>query len=306
MEERYFTNGLGKSIFYRVWGVDDAKATIHIYHGMAEHSARYEQFALAMNKEGFAVFCHDHMGHGKSISDGVKGYFNDKKGWEHASEDAHELDLIINKEYEGIPHFLFGHSMGSFMVRTNITKYSELYDAVVISGTGGSQGALGSIGKALASFKQALFGAKHRDQMLNAIIFGSYNSKFKDEGPFAWLSKDRSEVEKYISDPLCGFTCTSSFYKDLVGATIVANDPLLAKRIRKDLPILLVSGTDDPVGNFSKGVESSCSLYKEAGLSDVRLSLFKLGRHELLNDEERFDVMREVADFYKEFISEQE
>lgn len=305
MVEREFINRLGKKIFYRVWPVEDAKATIHIYHGMAEHGERYIEFAEYMNKEGFAVFCHDHMGHGKSIdSDGVKGYFNAKDGWEYASLDGYDIDQIIMDEYPGLPHFIFGHSMGSFMARKNIADHSESYAAAVICGTGGSQGALGAIGKGLASFKQALFGAKHKDMMLNVIIFGSYNAKFKVEGDFAWLTKDRKEAEKYISDPLCGFTCTSSFYKDLVGATIIANDPKVAEKIRKDLPILLISGENDPVGDFSKGVKQSYELYKNAGIEDVRLSIIENGRHEILNDVERYDAMRIIANFYKEFLSE--
>lgn len=305
MLEREFINRLGQKIFYRVWPVENAKATIHIYHGMAEHSARYAEFAEYMNNEGFAVFCHDHMGHGNSLGEeGLKGYFNKKNGWEHASIDGYDIDMIINEEYKGIPHFIFGHSMGSFMVRKNIADHSDIYDAAVICGTGGSQGAIGVIGKGLASFKQALFGAKHKDMMLNVIIFGGYNAKFKSEGPFAWLSKDREMVEKYIADPLCGFTCTSSFYKDLIGGTIIANDPAVAKKIRKDLPILLISGEDDPVGNYSKGVEQSCKLYKDAGIEDVRLALIKNGRHEILNDDTKHESLDIIAGFYREFLSE--
>ena len=304
MEERVFTNRLGKTILYRVWPIDGAKATLHIYHGMAEHSARYSEFAKYMNSEGFAVFCHDHMGHGGSLNGDEKGYFNDKDGWEYASLDGYAIDLIIEEEYKDVPHFIFGHSMGSFMARKNIADHSEHYDAAVICGTGGSQGVIGILGKAIASFKQALFGAKHKDKMLDSMIFGAYNAKFKNDGHFAWLSKDRTEVEKYIADPLCGFTCTSSFYKDLIGATIIANDPKTAQKIRKDLPILLISGSEDPVGNYSKGVESSYNLYKKAGIEDVRISIISGGRHEILNDYCKFDAMKIIADFYKEFLSE--
>ena len=302
MEERFYVNRLGRKILYRVWKTDNTAATLHIYHGMAEHSLRYKGFAEYMNKLGFTVFCHDHMGHGGSLDGGLEGYFNDKDGWAHACQDALDIDEIIKKEYSNVPHFLFGHSMGSFMARTNIIDHNDLFAAAVICGTGGSQGAIGAIGKGLAAFRQAIFGAKHKDEMLNKMIFGAYNTKFKADGDFAWLSKDRKEVEAYIADPLCGFTCTSSFYKDLVGATIIANDLKKAERIRKDLPILLISGKNDPVGAFSKGVKSSAEMYRKAGIKDVRLSIIEDGRHEILNDDTKDETMRIVSDFYKEFI----
>ncbi len=305
MEERYLTLDDGKKLFYRVWSVDKPVATIHINHGMAEHSKRYDEFARAMNKEGFAVYAQDHRGHGRS-SDGKYGYFADENGWMRICNDSFALDKLIKEEYPELPHFIFGHSMGSFLTRTNIALHSEFYDAAVICGTGGSQGLLGRIGLKIAEMHIRKKGAEEKDSLLDKLAFGSYNKKFKGEGEFAWLSSDRNEVEKYIKDPECGFVCSTSFYRDLITGSFTANDEKLAASIRKDLPIMLISGDMDPVGGYSKGVKESYERYKRLGIKDVRLNLIKDGRHEILNDRMRDEVISKVSAFYKEILDEKE
>ena len=305
MEERYLTLDDGKKLFYRVWSVDKPVATIHINHGMAEHSKRYDEFARAMNKEGFAVYAQDHRGHGRS-SDGKYGYFADENGWMRICNDSFALDKLIKEEYPERPHFIFGHSMGSFLTRTNIALHSEFYDAAVICGTGGSQGLLGRIGLKIAEMHIRKKGAEEKDSLLDKLAFGSYNKKFKGEGEFAWLSSDRNEVEKYIKDPECGFVCSTSFYRDLITGSFTANDEKLAASIRKDLPIMLISGDMDPVGGYSKGVKESYERYKRLGIKDVRLNLIKDGRHEILNDRMRDEVISKVSAFYKEILDEKE
>ena len=305
MEERYLTLDDGKKLFYRVWSVDKPVATIHINHGMAEHSKRYDEFARAMNKEGFAVYAQDHRGHGRS-SDGKYGYFADENGWMRICNDSFALDKLIKEEYPELPHFIFGHSMGSFLTRTNIALHSEFYDAAVICGTGGSQGLLGRIGLKIAEMHIRKKGAEENDPLLDKLAFGSYNKKFKGEGEFAWLSSDRNEVEKYIKDPECGFVCSTSFYRDLITGSFTANDEKLAASIRKDLPIMLISGDMDPVGGYSKGVKESYERYKRLGIKDVRLNLIKDGRHEILNDRMRDEVISKVSAFYKEILDEKE
>ncbi len=305
MEERYLTLDDGKKLFYRVWSVDEPVATIHINHGMAEHSKRYDEFARAMNKEGFAVYAQDHRGHGRS-SDGKYGYFADENGWMRICNDSFALDKLIKEEYPELSHFIFGHSMGSFLTRTNIALHSEFYDAAVICGTGGSQGLLGRIGLKIAEMHIRKKGAEEKDPLLDKLAFGSYNRKFKGEGEFAWLSSDRNEVEKYIKDPECGFICTTSFYRDLITGSFTANDEKLAASIRKELPIMLISGDMDPVGGYSKGVKESYERYKRLGIKDVRLNLIKDGRHEILNDRMRGEVISKVSAFYKEILDEKE
>lgn len=302
MEEKTLKLRDGKLLFYRVWRVDNPIAALHINHGMAEHSIRYDEFASFMNKAGYTVYCQDHRGHGYTKKEDEEGWFSDHDGWMLICDDSFELDLLISQEYPSIPHLIFGHSMGSFVTRTNISLHSSAYDAAVICGTGGNQGLVGKIGRKLALSRAKIHGSRSKAPMLDYLAFGSFNKKFKGEGPFAWLSSDRKEVQKYIDDPLCGFICSNQFYADLIEGSFMANDPQMIARIRKDLPILFVSGALDPVGGYSKGVESSVSLYRDAGINDVRLKLYKEGRHEILNDVMRHDVMNDVLDFYKEIV----
>lgn len=302
MEEKTYISDDKKVIFYREWKVEKAKGTIHINHGIAEHSARYDEFALFMNKSGFSVYAQDHRGHGRTKTEEEIGWFSKEGGWDLICQDSYKLDTIIESEEKDIPHFIFGHSMGSFVTRTNIALHPSSYKAVVLCGTGGSQGIISKIGKKLSEIRIKKYGDKNKDKVLDDLAFSSYNKKFKEEGDFAWLSSDRTEVEKYIADPDAGFLCTSSFYRDLITGSIKANDKKIASLVNKEVPILFVSGTLDPVGDFGKGVIKSSELYKKVGVKDVRVKLFEKGRHEILKDNMRKDVLETIVSFYKEFV----
>ena len=303
MEERWLTLRDGKKLFYRVWKAENTKATVHINHGMAEHSLRYDRFAGELNKRGFTVYCQDHRGHGRTKeNDSERGWFAEDGGWMIIADDSHELDSLIEKEYPSVPHFIFGHSMGSFLTRTNIALHSDEYKAAVIMGTGASKGLVSKFGRDIALSRCRKYGTKHKDEFLNNLAFGSYLKKFdsKKEGVCCWLSSDREEVKKYEDDPDCGFICSSRFYADLIEGLETANDTSLIAGIRKDLPILFLSGDMDPVGSYGKGVEKAASLYKNAGIKDVRVKLYKNGRHEILNDIMKNEVTEDVIKFYEE------
>ncbi len=303
MEERRLTLRDGKKLFYRVWKTDNTKATIHINHGMAEHSLRYDRFARILNKRGFTVYCQDHRGHGRTKKDeSEKGWFAHDGGWMTIVDDSYELDKEIEKEYPVVPHFIFGHSMGSFLTRTNIALHSGEYKAAIIMGTGASKGLVSKIGRSIALSRCKKYGTKHKDEFLNNLAFGSYLKKFdyKKEGVCCWLSSDREEVKKYETDPDCGFICSSRFYADLIEGLETANNKSLIAGIRKDLPILFLSGDMDPVGSYGKGVEKAASLYRNAGIKDVRVKLYRDGRHEILNDRMKDEVTEDVIKFYEE------
>lgn len=304
MEEHTIKLSDGHKLFYRVWRIENPKATLHINHGMAEHSIRYDEFARYMNNEGYTVFCQDHRGHGFTMEESEEGWFSDENGWSLICDDSFELDGIIKKEYPDIPHLIFGHSMGSFVTRINLSRHSDEYCAAVICGTGGDQGLVGKFGLKLAKHSAKKNGSKTKAPLLDSLAFGAYNKKFKKEGQSAWLSSDRKEVEKYIADPMDGFVCSNQFYADLITLSFQANNPDNISKIRKDFPILFVSGEMDPVGDYSKGVKRAVDLYKDAGIKSVDLILYKNGRHEILNDVMRYDVMRDIASFYKEKLGE--
>ena len=297
MEERYLRSDDGHRLFLRVWKADNTIATVHINHGMAEHSLRYGAFAEYLNGLGFTVYAQDHRGHGFTKEEDEKGWFSESGGWKSVTEDALAVDRLIESEYPGVPHFLFGHSMGSFIARTCLGLHSEYYAAAVICGTGGSQGIAGKAGRRIALYRARKYGSRMPDPFMNRLAFGSYVKHFPGEGDTAWLSRDREEVRKYDEDPLCGFTCSSGFFADLIEGSFTANSPELARRIRKDIPLFIISGTDDPVGDYGRGVEKVFRLYKKAGIENVSMRLFQGARHELLNETDRDEVMRTISDF---------
>ena len=298
METRYLRSDDGHRIFIRIWKNENPVATVHINHGMAEHSQRYSLFAEYLVSLGFSVYAQDHRGHGYTKEDGETGWFAESNGWRRVVSDAILVDSLITEENPGIPHFVFGHSMGSFVTRICLNLNSSAYDGACICGTGASQGIVGRIGLHLARKRAAKYGSKAEDRLLDSLAFGNYTKHFPKEGKIAWLTKDKEERKKYEEDPLCGFLCTSSFYADLITLSFAANDPEACLSIRKDLPLMLISGDQDPVGDYGKGVEKVWRMYRQAGIENVALQLFKNDRHELLNETDKEDVMKCISDFF--------
>ncbi|MGI6433348.1 MAG: lysophospholipase [Sphaerochaetaceae bacterium] len=298
MEVKEFVCSDETTIRYRYWPVEhsNVQAVVHIFHGMAEHSGRYDQFATYLNSLGFAVYAQDHRGHGLSADETSLGFFAPRKGWKRVMEDGYELSLFIAQEHPQCNLFLFGHSMGSFLVRSLIPLRHGLYTAAILSGTGGSQKAIGAAGKLLAGIRSFFLGKRHKDGLLDKLSFGSFNAPFApNRTPFDWLSRDEALVDAYIADPLCGFICSSQFFVDLLNGIKMANNKRLAKKIPNKLALLLISGANDPVGKFGKGVQEVLRLYQKAGLEDVSMNLLKGARHEVLNETNREEVFVSIG-----------
>lgn len=297
----------GHVMYYRVWLPEgqEVKATLHILHGMAEHSARYDRFASYLAGHGFAVYCQDHRGHGLTATKNNEklGFLAPSHGWKLIAEDSSLLDDVITQDFPSAPLFLLGHSMGSFLARTVMVQHSDVFSGVVIMGTGASKGILGWVGKKIAQSHVRRFGADHTDNQLDKMSFASYLKKIPDhKTQFDWLSRDEAEVQKYIADPWCGFVCTSSFFVDLLDGVAFANDPKRIATLPKDLPLLFISGDADPVGDWGKGVKDAFSLYQDAGISDVSLKLIPGDRHEVLNETDRDDTQALLRSWMEERI----
>lgn len=297
MGERELDLRDGHRLFYRIWMCENPKATVHINHGMAEHSRRYTDFARYLNSLGFIVYAQDHRGHGYTADEDERGYFADENGADMVIADSFELDEAIMKNHPDLPHFIFGHSMGSFITRCAISRY-PVYDGAVICGTGYSQGLLGLLGRAIANHHVKKWGARMKDDGLDKLAFSSYDKPFKGEGKFAWLTRDASERKKYIDDPLCGFVCSSSFYRDLIDLITMANDKARSQRIPRNLPILIVSGDKDPVGSFGKGVLKVENFYRMLGINNLKVRLYEGARHEIINETNRKEVYEDIGAFY--------
>ncbi len=295
----------GAKVFVYSW-LPDTKpaAAVQIAHGMAEHAARYERFAEALTKAGFAVYANDQRGHGKTAGPLEKvGWVAEKDGWELIIDDLHQLSDTIRKEHPGIPLFLFGHSMGSFLSRSYIARWGGDLKGVVMSGTGGNPGLLGKVGALVAGLEKKIRGGKAKSPLLTSLSFGAFNKPFKpNRTEFDWLSRDNAEVDKYVADPYCGGVFSTGFWVDfLKGLGALYRSDYLPK-VPKSLPIYLFSGEKDPVGNNAKGVKEVYDSYKKAGFTDVSIKIYPNGRHEMLNETNRAEVFRDVIDWLKKHM----
>lgn len=274
------------------------KGVIQIAHGMAEHLERYEKFADALCEKGFAVYINDHLGHGASVSSERElGYFGEKDGYLNFVEDCKKLMDIAKKEHPDKPYIFFGHSMGSFVARLFSFKYSKELRGAIICGTAGPNPAA-AVAIKLANLVSKLKGDHYRSNFINSLAFGTYNSKFEKRTAFDWLTRDNDEVDKYIDDKLCGFLFTANGYRDLFSLLKTISSKQWFESFPKELPMLFVAGSMDPVGEYSKGVVKVCEKLKACGKTNVSLKLYENARHEILNEKLCFnDVVADVVAF---------
>lgn len=288
-------------IFARSWKPEnpaDIKAIFQITHGMAEHGERYADFAKALCENGYAVYCNDHAGHGKSVkADEDLGYFGEKDGWDAFVEDARALTEIAVGEHPDKPVIFFGHSMGSFVARAYARRYGsdKRIKGFVFCGTSGKNPGA-PMGIVLAKLIARVKGSRHRSKLIDKIAFGSYNAKYAEvRTPFDWLTKDEEIVDYYIADKYCGFLFTAVGYKDMFTVLDSVSGKDWYAALNKKTPILVTGGAMDPVGAYAKGVEQVYNDLKLAGCADVTLKLYKDDRHEILNELDRKNVYADIA-----------
>jgi len=298
-EELSFIDSENVTIHYYKWSDDNIvnpKAIVQISHGMAEVAKRYERFAEALTSMGYIVYANDHRGHGKTagIIENL-GYLGDNDGFLWLVKDMQELSVIAKNENIGLPLFLFGHSMGSFLCQRYIQLYGKEINGVILSGTNGKQGLILDLGLLIAKFEINKNGRKAKSNILNKMSFGSYNKSFKPvRTEFDWLSRDTSEVDKYINDDFCGSIFTAGFFQDFfIGLKEIEKNSNISQ-IPKELPIYLFSGSKDPVGGYTKGVMKLINTYENLGIRDVEYKFYEEGRHEMLNEINKDVVIRDI------------
>ncbi|OCL26199.1 alpha/beta hydrolase [Orenia metallireducens] len=301
MKKRTFTFGVedGIDIFVYNWSAENkqkVRGIVQIAHGMAEHAGRYEEFAKELVNSGYIVYANDHRGHGRTAANLEElGYFADKEGWTLVIKDMYQLTVMIRSKYPQIPIFLFGHSMGSLLARTYIMEYGQEIDGVILSGTSGRKGILGEIGIIIAKLEVKLKEERARSYLLNKLSFASYNKAFKpNRTPFDWLSRDQREVDKYIQDEFCGVVSTASFYNDLLTGLKEVNKLENIKKVPDYLPIYIISGKEDPVGAYGRGVLQVYQDYKKVELRDLTYKLYEGSRHEILKEINREEVFKDI------------
>lgn len=274
------------------------KGVVQIFHGMSEHSKRYHDFALKLKDQGFSVFAHDHRGHGQTAGSIENlGHFADEGGWEIAVDDCYQLTTLIrSKISNNVPLFLLGHSMGSFLARRYIQKYNqEDLNGVILMGTGSDQGWLSAFGILLARILTILKGKKAKSPLLNQLTFGKFNQAFHPpRTAFDWLTRNSQVVDQYMADPYCGAPPTNQFFCDLLRGIKDLEKPDLLTQIPRHLPILLLSGGKDPVGDHARGVKLTYQAFQQMGMKDVQMKIYPEARHELLNELNQSEVIEDI------------
>lgn len=274
----------------------EVRGVVQLVHGMVEHIGRYEEFAGFLNQQGFAVIGHDHLGHGLSIcSEEDYGFFSDKMGQVALLKDIHRVTKMAKARYPKLPLFVLGHSMGSFLLRRYLTIYGSEIDGAIIMATGYEPLWAVRFGKVLAKILMLARGGHYRSKLVNGLSLGGYVAKFGNHRrPGSWLSKNEENVKAYKADPHCHFVFSVSAYYDFF---CILEDLARRKnfeRIPRNLPLFLVSGMDDALGGFTKHVLHVYNEYREIGIKDVEIQLYKDDRHEILNELDRNNVYEDI------------
>ena len=275
------------------------KGVIQLSHGMAEHALRYGYLATTFNQAGYAVYAHDHRGHGATLqAPEDTGFFATKNGWPLVVNDLFLLNQRIKKEHPDQPIILLGHSMGTFIAQQYIAEHGDTLAGVILSATIDNAGFLRHIGLLVAKIERLRLGQRGQSKLLNAMSFGDFNKPFKpNRTEFDWLSRDTTEVDKYIADPLCGFIVTTQLWIDLLQGLGKMAKTLTRSTIPKDLPILLISGGNDPVTQKGKTVKKLQKRYQQLGLQSVNTHIYPEGRHESFNEVNKEEVIKDLIDW---------
>ena len=297
-----FKDSEGAEIFCYRWAPDSKPvAAVQISHGMAEHAARYAEFAERLTQAGFVVYANDHRGHGKTAGSLEKaGHFADKNGWKLTVQNLKDLNDLIRKEQGDIPCFMLGHSMGSFLARNYMHLHGDTLKGVILSGSGGTPGVVLAGGRMAAKMAMVTGKRKKPSPTLDKMSFGSFNSKFApNRTAFDWLSRDNEHVDRYINDPFCGFICTGTFFHEVLGGIKAIQKKSNIARIPKTLPIFIVAGANDPVGNNTRALSQLIDTYTKAGIKNVEHKFYTDARHEILNEINREEVYADIVNWLK-------
>lgn len=279
---------------------------LQIVHGMAEYVERYEETARFFVERGFVVTGEDHLGHGRSVAEGgVYGYFCKHDPATVVVRDVHRLKKMTQALYPGVPYFILGHSMGSFILRNYMFRYGTGIQGAVVMGTGVQPPALLAMAKAVATMQKLFCGGKHASNLINILAFGGYNSRIENpKTRMDWLSRNEENVAAYNADPLCGFTFTINGFQTVFELISRAQAPENLKQIPQNLPVLFVAGDEDPVGDYGEGVKRVYGFLEEAGLRHLDLKLYEGGRHEILNEKNAAAVRQYIYDWILPLVGE--
>ena len=303
MEKREFTflSQDGKTDLHAVEWLSEGtpRAVLQIAHGVSEYVLRYGDLAAYLTGRGFAVVGNDHLGHGASVADGApRLHFGPAGSWDTVVDDLYALRCLEGQKFSGLPYFLLGHSMGSFLVRTYLIRYPGTVDGVILMGTGQMSPALTTVGRAIAAVECCRIGEERSSPLVQRLAFGAYNKAFApNRTEFDWVSSDETTVDFYEEDPRCGESPSVGLFREMLGGIAFITNQANVEQMDLATPVLFVSGEEDPVGEWGRGVARVYRSFQEAGVQDVSMKLYPGARHEILNDVCRREVYRDLADW---------
>lgn len=277
----------------------DIVAAVQLVHGMVEYINRYEAFAEHLCESGIAVIGHDHLGHGLTAqAEAEYGFFHETDGRKLLIRDIYRITQEMKLHFPQVPHFILGHSMGSFCVRKYLTFFGSEVDGAILLGTGNPPVPLLMAGKALARHMAEKKGDHYRSGMLTKIAFFNYLRHIPHPQTHRdWLSRDAEKVAEYNSHDYCSFLFTASAYEDLFSIIAYAVKELRLEEVPRGLPLLLAAGDMDPVGSWGKAPRELCRSYLALGFRDVSLKLYPGGRHEIINEINRTEVYEDLKNW---------
>ena len=281
----------------------EIKGVIQISHGMCEYIDKYDDFAEYMLNQGFIVAGHDHIGHGDSVNKSEdKGFFASKDGYKNLIEDLRKVTEIVKKAFPDKPFYLLGHSMGSLIARCYVAKYGNEINGLILCGTIGPQ-PLVKAGIKMANFIAEKKGERYRSKKIYDLSLDFANVKFLPvKTRYDWVSSDEDEVKRHMEDKRANFIFTVKGFSDLFHLVNLANSEMVIKTIPKSLPIIFMSGDKDPIGENGTGVMKAVKLYKNMGITNVRIKLYPNKRHELLKESNKIEVFEDISKWIKVHI----
>jgi alpha-beta hydrolase superfamily lysophospholipase len=284
-----FPSADGKTAIHAVEWVPEepVRAVLQISHGVSEYILRYESLAAYLTEQGFAVVGHDHLGHGTSVAAGApRLYFGPKGSWNWVVDDLYTRRQLAGRRFPGVPCFLLGHSMGSFLARCYLIRYPGTVDGAILMGTGQMAPALIAAGRSVAAEEALRVGEKHPSPLVTKLAFETYNKRFApNRTGFDWLSLSTDNVDRYLQDPLCGENPSIGLFREMLWGMAFMENAANLRKMNANTPILFISGAMDPVGDCGKGVRQACRGFEKAGMRHVSLRLYPGLRHEILQED---------------------
>ena len=286
----------GETVLGNKWTIDGNNKNIIIFEGMKEHVSRYDNFARFLNSNGYDVYALDHFGQGLNVAKDMSNLCSwPKDGFKKMAEAN---NILITELSKNKACYIFSHSMGSYLAQLFMELYPLSTNKVVLCGAGSKDPALG-IGYTLAKITTPRKSREKKSILLDKMMFSSFNKKIKNpETPCDWLSYNKENVSKYVADPLCGYDSKKGFLLEFLKGLKLLYKKSSLNKINKDVDVLIIAGEEDPVGKYAKAPSLITKMLNKYGVNSVKSIVYPHTRHEILNEDIRETVYKDVLNFF--------